>query len=256
MIILDRSFTLHNEIKLKENERMKTKTITGVMITLILTSVIAFGVAPVNAGAGILETLTVQANNPNPTYSTTVLQDGWWYVIEVSGTWVNFGTRQVDAKYWSDDNWVTYNDLLPWAGADDQQLELVIDGNRIDWGDYRADHTYFTMYEGKGHTAAFLAFLVYEMQAGWYGDNTGSLTITIYVSGQLPLYRGWNIFTEPGSGKVKYKFVDKRDKLLTTVILEGAQANHDYRVYFGPHYITGEGDIDPGWQWLFCRAFD
>lgn len=219
---------------------MKTKTITTILLTLFLTSIMALDVKPVNASAGVLETLTIQANNLSPTYSTTVLQEGWSYVIEVSGTWSNGPVRKADAKYYSDDNWETYGDE-PYPGADSRQIELVIDNERVDWGPYTPDHTYYTVYEGKGHSASFLAFMVWEKYDYWYGDNSGSLTVNLYVSGQLPLYKGWGAIPETGEGKVKWNFIDRKDKLILTVILKDALPNYDYRVFLGPYYWFEDG---------------
>lgn len=162
-----------------------------------------------------IETVTLDSQSSSETYSTSTLEDGRTYQLKASGTWANGNTRIVDARYYSDDTWTSYGDE-PYSGADPKQIEMVVDGSHIDWGSYNSDHVYYHTYTGDGTT---VSFLIWELYTSWYNDNSGSLTVEIQA--------------KENQGKVKYKFLDQRDKLISTLILEDAPSDRDYDAYFG-----------------------
>ncbi|MFO7891369.1 MAG: hypothetical protein R6V04_13640 [bacterium] len=106
--------------------------------------------------------------------NSDILEDGTNYKFEVTGTYSNKPSdpHLVDAKYISFDNWVTWLDAYP--NRDNTLLELTVNDNFVNWGDYNPDHTYYHEFEGDGNPVNFAVYDTY------YGDNVGSFTIKIY----------------------------------------------------------------------------
>src|SRR5680860_1080459 len=67
--------------------------------------------------------------------------------------------------------WIS-GDVLPapWT----HNLELLVNGNSQTWGSFNPVHTYSIEYVGTGSPVNF------NILDGWYGDNSGSLTVDIY----------------------------------------------------------------------------
>lgn len=144
---------------------------------------------PVQNEWQFLESLQVQANEPFGASSTSILEAGKEYKIEVVGIWQNYGSYElhdVDAKYISYDSWQTWMDGNPgWPFVNNNLLlETQIDQKFVDWGGYNSDHTYQHFYTGAGSTVNLRVFDGHadegSINEGWYTDNEGSLTVNIY----------------------------------------------------------------------------
>ena len=114
------------------------------------------------------------------------LDAGTSYVAKATGTWNNQGgANPVDAEYSTVDGWTSQMD--GYTGYPTGILELQIAQNPLfgDWGAYNANHTYwqgfspsatgtvnFRIFDGDANTNI--------QNAGWYGDNSGSLLVDIY----------------------------------------------------------------------------
>ncbi|MBN2585511.1 hypothetical protein JXA59_02590 [Patescibacteria group bacterium] len=107
------------------------------------------------------------------------------YLLIVEGQWDNNINKPGDgnlrdAEYFTSDGWNTHtdgNDL----GAD--QADLMVDDAFVDWGPYSGEHIYYLNYELAEDGP--INFSVFDgnppiKNPGWYGDNNGELTVTIY----------------------------------------------------------------------------
>jgi hypothetical protein len=179
----------------------------GVILLVIVTAV-ALGIMPAVSisatdgcgGAKIwLEDVVVPVNNPAGVSSSTVLAEGATYCLEVSGTWqdTSQGNHYIDAEYTTFDSWATYMDGT--ANWGPNQKDLQVDGEFVDWGDYNAGHEYCLAYTGEASAVSFRIFDGHanynppEIMAGWYPDNRGSLTVSIYVCVENFVTGGGNI---------------------------------------------------------------
>jgi hypothetical protein len=112
------------------------------------------------------------------------------YRIDVSGTWTNGSNGDVDAAYTSDDNWATSidgydrNGFLLGQGFGDVQ----VNGGFVGWGASNSSHAYSYAASGLSGTVNLAVFdgdsNTNAKNAGWYGDNSGSLAYTITYVGQ------------------------------------------------------------------------
>jgi hypothetical protein len=111
--------------------------------------------------------------------------------IDVSGTWTNGSNGEVDAEYTSDDDsWTTpydgynRNGFLLGEGFGDVQ----VNGGFVGWGASNSSHAYSYAASGLSGTVNLAVFdgdsNTNAKDAGWYGDNTGSLAYTITYVGQ------------------------------------------------------------------------
>ena len=120
--------------------------------------------------------------------SSVALPMAGWYRIDVAGTWTNGGYGWVDAEY-TDDGAGGYADGFDRNGflLGPNFGDLRVGGAFVDWGPYSADHAY--SYTGSFAAGALdIALSVFDGEAGvpvagWYGDNTGSLSYTITFVG-------------------------------------------------------------------------
>lgn len=124
-----------------------------------------------------VETVTVDANDPNPTTSTAILEDGVSYTLVATGTAFAGDTIDFDAKYsithripgdtWTDtvSGYVSYGPTL---------LDLFVNGAPGGWGAYNEDHTYECTITGDGTVVELWIYDIY------YPNNVGSLTVDIY----------------------------------------------------------------------------
>lgn len=119
--------------------------------------------------------------------TSTTLESGKKYLVEVSGEWQNRGFETVDTSYTTPDGWSTVLDA-PQGGFPDDLLELQINSSFIDWGSYSSSHEYSYIVDGNGAIANFRVFDgdvdSNTPNSGWYGDNIdgedGGLFVTIY----------------------------------------------------------------------------
>jgi len=115
--------------------------------------------------------------------SFNVLDEGKCYKFKVIGTWTNRGWEPVDAEFTSSVDWTDF--LEGPSGYDIRLLELQVNEEFIDWGEYSTEHIYYLGFLGKGSTVNFRVFDgdpgTNTLIPGWYGDNLGSLTVEIYL---------------------------------------------------------------------------
>jgi hypothetical protein len=133
-----------------------------------------------------IETVAVNSNNAAATPSTSVLANGTNYLLVSSGTWQNTNLNAADTEYASVDNWTTVMDgydITPYfLGAG--EFDLQVNDAFVNWGSYSTNHSYSYLYAGTGSPVNLGVFdgdsNTNTKNAGWYGDNTGSLSVAIY----------------------------------------------------------------------------
>ncbi len=103
-----------------------------------------------------------------------VTQPGRIYWIGVQGAWFNGPVRQADARYISDDGWLT------WAegpGSDPLNLQTQVNDEFVDWGPYTTSHSYSYWITGDGNPINLRVFegdpATNTPNAADYADNTG-----------------------------------------------------------------------------------
>jgi len=143
---------------------------------------------PADTTPVLVETKTVDSASSVSTPSSNVLLSGNNYLLVSSGAWENVGKNVADAEYASVDNWATHMDgynIAPYfLGAG--EFDLQVDGTFVNWGGYNPTHEYSHLYAGTGNPVNFLIFdgdsTVPQPipNSGWYGDNSGSLSVNIY----------------------------------------------------------------------------
>jgi len=144
--------------------------------------------APFTALAAPLETLQVTSLNDTPTVSSTVLENGKVYEVDVQGTYTfSSGDRIADAEFsFNPDTAQWYEEL---QGVPNQQfiLDLLINGFPVDWlgssdgntfspHTYSPDHHYKLMVTGQEQP---ISFTINDSSYDW---NSGYLTVTINSS--------------------------------------------------------------------------
>lgn len=121
----------------------------------------------------VIETITVDTADPEPTVSRTVLEAGVVYRLRASGTITNvIDSFQGDADFYD------FSDPKDNGCCEDIGLgidDLVVDDldTQPDWGPYDPTHVYEVEWTGDG-TTIFALF-----QDTYYGNNIGSLTLEI-----------------------------------------------------------------------------
>jgi len=134
----------------------------------------------------LLETLTVDSTSVTGTTSNTVLDSGKTYKFKAIGTWTNTVNNVADAEYTSKDNWATHADGYiwpPYAYLGANFGDLQVGSTFINWGSYSASHVYDYEHAGTGTTVTFRVFDGEDPNPvpSWYGDNSGSLTVDIFI---------------------------------------------------------------------------
>lgn len=137
-------------------------------------------------GTVFIETVTVQANNPDATYSLASLGLGVPYRVVARGTATSEGRLdagevvQFDAKYnfvesvsteWTD---TIITDTDEEYGPGFLDLSFVGLGT-TPWGDFSSDHTYEYMYTGEGVP---IGFYIVDYN---YTDNEGTFYVDIFA---------------------------------------------------------------------------
>ena len=109
--------------------------------------------------------------------------------IDVSGTWTNGSNGKVDAEYTSDDDSWTPIDGYDRNGFDlgEGFGDVQVNGGFLSWGAYTENHVYSTTTALTGTSVNLAVFdgdsTTNTKDAGWYGDNSGSLNYTITYIG-------------------------------------------------------------------------
>src|SRR5690606_11662416 len=98
-----------------------------------------------------------------------------------------------DAEYISKDNWATSADgynVAPWI-LGEGSFDLQVDQSFVNWGECNDAHVYSLPYTGTGDVAGFRIFdgdaNTGVQNTGWYGDNSGSLTVDVYACELTPV---------------------------------------------------------------------
>jgi len=156
-----------------------------------------------------VETVIVDAYsddfNPLATCSIVILESGKMYLLEASEV-ANAGAKiDFDAKYsisgrFPLDTWTDLVTGYEIHGPD--LLGLAVDGVFVDWGVYNPAHVYYWDMTGKG---SCVALRIYDLP-GSYGNNSGSLTVDIYLYQEESAWAG---FVEVESEETQIPFDGK-----------------------------------------------
>ncbi len=133
----------------------------------------------------LVDTVIVDSADPAGASSTVVLDSTKQYRFVVSGTWTN-SANVADAEYTSIDAWANYMngyDIDPYF-LGEGAFDLQVDSAFVDWGAYSATNEYTLEQAGADSTVTFRVFdgnsNTNTQEIGWYGDNSGNLTVMIY----------------------------------------------------------------------------
>lgn len=130
----------------------------------------------------VVETVMVDSTSVTGTNVSLPAGD---YLFAVTGDWRgnSENNNRVDAEYITGDTWATFSDGP--AGYGEDQGDLQINNNFVDWGPYSSSHDYYINYHQDNSGDVNLS--VFDGNAGtnskepsWYSDNSGSLTVKIY----------------------------------------------------------------------------
>jgi len=128
-----------------------------------------------------VDTVSVDANNPNSVLSNIVLKSGVNYELEAMGTAYAGGNYtndiEFDAKYSITHSVVadTWTDsVTQYESYGPTLLDLFVNGSSIDWGVYNDEHTYYHTITGAGAAVNLLISDIY------YPNNIGFITVNIF----------------------------------------------------------------------------
>lgn len=127
-------------------------------------------------------TINVNANEVSGT-TTPILSPGS-YLFKVRGTWHDDNFNDTfDAEYNSQDTWTSHTNGPLIYGQN--QGDLLINGQFVNWGSYNDDHRYFYYFtnptSGEVNFSIFDGFIDTQTKnPEWYVDNIGTLTVTLY----------------------------------------------------------------------------
>lgn len=104
------------------------------------------------------------------------------YVVVACGVWNNTSHGYVDAAYNSGDAWNWNFEQQGWPGIAPNWGELQINDSTPSWGPYSSSHIYST---AVSNASGSFNMRIYDGDlngevAGWYGDNSGSLSVDVY----------------------------------------------------------------------------
>ena len=145
-------------------------------------------------GYYLVDSLEVPSDSPAGTISSAILITDQDYRLDVSGTYVYWpacplveveegypGPCIADAEYslrpgsMLGPGWVLGEIKFPLNGFPGYALDLMVDGNNVDWGLFNYEHLYTASYLGTGSPSTF------SIWDTGYSDNIGSLAVNIYV---------------------------------------------------------------------------
>jgi|GEM_PF-1569109 len=128
-------------------------------------------------GWKLLETVEVDSSKMGGASSGNVLEDGKTYKFVASGTWKNGSVHTaVDAEC-----------RLPvgatgWELSRPRSLRLQVNEEYVQWGEYCAPDNIYTIYfDGQDEKVKFRIVDGMPPVPGWYGDNSGSIWVTIFA---------------------------------------------------------------------------
>ncbi len=132
------------------------------------------------------DTVVVNSSLPTNTPSNISLLNGQTYLLVSSGTWMN-SLNAADTEYTSLDSWATHMDgydVNPWF-LGEGEFDLQINDTFVNWGSYDSGHNYSYLQNGTGAPINLGIFdgdsNTNSKNLGWYGDNSGNLTVKIYA---------------------------------------------------------------------------
>lgn len=137
--------------------------------------------ASVPAGATLVASATVDSTSIAG--SSVSLPASANYEVVACGVWSNTPHGYVDAAYNSGDAWSWASSQQGWPGIGSTWGELQINGATPSWGAYNAGHVYTTTLNGASgslNLAIFDGYTGIGPVPGWYGDNSGSLSVDVY----------------------------------------------------------------------------
>jgi hypothetical protein len=152
-------------------------------------------------GWKLVDTVTVNSANPGGTNSHITLEtDKQYKFVVTGGYWRNTGGtpyQLCDAEYttYENENWNPYHDgclgytsgwLAGWTSLGANFGDLQVNGQFVDWGPFNANHEYTLVFgAGTGSKVNFRIFDGYGETGvqvlSWYSDNSGCLTVKIYM---------------------------------------------------------------------------
>ena len=141
-----------------------------------------------NAQGGVMQQLveTVSVNSASPADTSSSVLPSGHYVFVSSGTWDNTSHGVVDTAYNAGDSSTWDNPQQGWPGLGAGELQLQVNDGFVNWGSYSGSHVYsldagvvsgaqnFRVFDGDASATPAL------QNVGWYGDNQGSLSVSIY----------------------------------------------------------------------------
>jgi len=128
----------------------------------------------------LLDTVGVDAKKSTSTCSHVILESGKRYLLKASGTAFGGDTIDFDTKYSITKRILgdTWTDLVSgYESYGPNLLGLEVDGVFVDWGAFNEDHVYYWEMDGIG---SCISLWIYDLSTA-YGNNTGSLTVDIYL---------------------------------------------------------------------------
>ena len=155
----------------------------------------------------LLESVTVEANQPVPVTTGSILETGVVYQITVTGTfdaWNPAGSEGVDAIWCYAPSYCGGGQVWDQLRIDGRGLSEIQAENGIGPVAYNPEHSYTFLYEGSGEP---LELVVSDAQVGYGGDNGGGFTVDVYTFGQPPVQTAggegaslsWVVWTSTGS---------------------------------------------------------
>lgn len=202
-----------------------------------------------------LEELLLASDDPDGEQLTVKLKKNKWYIIEVEGTWQNGNNRRVDAEYYSDDNWSSHDDLENDDTRDPRQLDIVMNDQNVDWGEYNDEHIYKILVKGTGDKPTFRVFDEDNdaNPPAWYANNDGLITVRVFaVNDEITKTDKDGLYTQAVSASTTYQIFEVlKDEWVQT-------APQD------PHYFTEEIEDDTdlygpfnfgNYTWGFIQGF-
>jgi hypothetical protein len=175
-----------------------------------------------------METLFVSAvgTGPNtPVVSSSALVPGMTYLIETSGTYFAGGTGtydiRADAEYSEDAhqraNGLPWTDLVHnYEGYGKGLLELKVEGDLVEWGDFNPEHVYTLSWTGSGDPLT-LELQIYDIYAQ---NNIGGLCAALFCPPTVvwlpPItLPDWTL-NENATLPIKFQLQDCSGNILTT----------------------------------------
>jgi hypothetical protein len=207
---------------------------------------------PANTAPSFLETDLVDSSSATP-IASSALTSGQQYLITASGTWSNSSLNVADAAFSSLNSWTTYQegyDTSPYL-LGPNEFQLQVNGGFVNWGPYDGtNHTYSYLYTGTGSTINLGVFdgdsNSNTANAGWYGDNSGKLSVSIYSC--LPTTGSLTIVKDAIGGDSTFNFTSTIPGRTSFAIpTTGGTGSQTFSNLTPGTYNVTETNIPKGW---------